>query len=180
VKINNKELYQAIKEEIKTILKEESQYDINKFEKQVKTAFTPKDRKPRTEEERKKIAKKLASLHPGKGEQYYLELLNDIDKIESTLNEAPVYGVGTFRRVVINSEKIDDIKKEIEDFMKRDIIKNDYPMDKFEIKPGIKPGTLVINISGDSATALASKISDIAKRSDKKSEVNIKKEVPLK
>lgn len=87
--------------------------------------------------------------------------------------------MGAFRRVVIKSSKIDAIKSEIDKLMKRPDIKSGFPMNKFQVKDGAVPGVLVVDMEGNSATGLAAKINDIARKLDKAADVKIRKELKL-
>ena len=88
--------------------------------------------------------------------------------------------LGAFRRLVITSSKSDLLKKELEDFMKRPNIKSDYAGMKFNMKPGAKPDVIVVDIEGQSGTALANKLSDIAKKFDNGAQIKVRKELKLK
>ena len=101
---------------------------------------------------------------------------NMVDVVEENITE----GLGAFRRLVITTSKLDTVKQEIEDFIKRPNIKADYPDMKVSVKPGIKPNTLVIDIEATSGTALANKVSDIAKKFDKAATIKVRKELKLK
>jgi len=95
---------------------------------------------------------------------------------ESTINEV----MGAFRRLVITSSKMDLVKKELEDFIKRPNIKADYSDMKVSMKPGIKPDMLVVDIEAISGTALANKLSDVVKKHDKGATIKVRKELKLK
>jgi hypothetical protein len=64
--------------------------------------------------------------------------------------------------------------------MKRPNIKSDYAGMKFNMKPGAKPDVIVVDIEGQSGTALANKLSDIAKKFDKGAQIKVRKELKLK
>ena len=102
------------------------------------------------------------------------------EEIIATLNENAVPNMGAFRRVVISSSKIKEIENGIKQFMDKPIIKSDYPMNKFIIKSGIEPETIVIDIEGKGAMPLTNKLSDLAKKIDKEVNIKIKKEIKLK
>jgi len=95
---------------------------------------------------------------------------------EENMNEA----IGAFRRLIITTAKLDTVKQEIEDFIKRPNIKTDYPDMKISIKPGAKPNVLVVDVEAISGTALANKISDVAKKFDKAANIKVRKELKLK
>lgn len=102
---------------------------------------------------------------------------NLVDLVEeSNINEV----MGAFRRLVITSSKMDVVKKEIEDFIKRPNIKSDYADMKISIKPGMKPDVLVVDVEAISGTALANKISDVVKKFDKGANIKVRKELKLK
>lgn len=81
-----------------------------------------------------------------------------------------------FRRIVITSQKAKEITKELELFTKRPEMKRDYPV-KLTIKPGVKPGTVVVDIAGPGATVMGTKLSDVAKKLDKLAIVKTKMEI---
>jgi uncharacterized Rossmann fold enzyme len=98
------------------------------------------------------------------------------EEIRSVLTE------DAFRRIVITSHKAKEITKELEIFTKRPEMKRDYPV-KLTIKPGVKPDTVVVDISGPGATVMGTKLSDVAKKLDKTAIVKTKmeiKRVPVK
>ena len=101
---------------------------------------------------------------------------NMVDLVEENITEA----MGAFRRLVITTAKLDTVKQEIEDFIKRPNIKSDYPDMKISIKPGAKPNVLVVDVEAISGTALANKVSDIAKKFDKGANIKVRKELKLK
>ena len=89
--------------------------------------------------------------------------------------------LGAYRRLVIKSDfkKAIEIKAEINKFMTRPDIKNDYPVD-FKLSSGkIDDGLIVIDLNGPSATSLAAKLGDLARKYDKQAEIKIRKERPL-
>jgi len=98
--------------------------------------------------------------------------------INENVNEAD--NLGAFRRLVITTNKLDMIKSEIEDYIKRPNIKSDYADAKLSIKPGVKPNVLVVDIEAVSGTALANKISDVVKKFDKTANIKVRKELKLK
>lgn len=87
---------------------------------------------------------------------------------------------GAFRRLVINTKSADAIKDEINAYMSRPQIKTDYKGMKFKMLPGVKSDTIVVDLEGISATALANKISDIVKKFDKSAAIKVRKEKKLK
>jgi hypothetical protein len=125
---------------------------------------------------------KTVNIHFTKKAQDFLDIEN-FDKntwspIKNTSNLKE--DLGAFRRLVITSSKSDLLKKELEDFMKRPNIKSDYAGMKFNMKPGAKPDVIVVDIEGQSGTALANKLSDIAKKFDKGAQIKVRKELKLK
>ena len=84
-----------------------------------------------------------------------------------------------FRRIVITSSKNKEITKEIELFTKRPDLKKDYPV-KLTIKPGVKPNTIVVDISGPGATVMGTKLGDLAKKLDKTATIKTKLEIKRK
>jgi hypothetical protein len=97
-------------------------------------------------------------------------------KVSKTITE----NTGAFRRLVIDTNKLDLVSKEIADFIKKPNIKSDYPDMKITVKPGVKPNVLVVDVEATSGTALANKISDIAKKFDKSAKIKVRKELKLK
>lgn len=101
---------------------------------------------------------------------------NQVDLVEDTITEA----MGAFRRLVVTSGKMNTIKQEVEDFIKRPNIKSDFPDAKISVKPGVKPNVLVVDVEAISGTALANKISDVVKKFDKAANIKVRKELKLK
>ena len=97
-------------------------------------------------------------------------------KVSKTITE----NTGAFRRLVIDTNKLDLVSKEIADFIKKPNIKSDYPDMKITVKPGVKPNVLVVDVEATSGTALSNKISDIAKKFDKSAKIKVRKELKLK
>jgi len=100
------------------------------------------------------------------------------EKIKMALKEDVL---GAYRRLVIKSDfkKAIEIKAEINKFMTRPEIKNDYPVDFKLSTSSLDEGTIVVDLNGPSATALAAKLGDIAKKYDKQAIIKIRKERPL-
>jgi hypothetical protein len=92
------------------------------------------------------------------------------EEIRNVLNE------DAFRRIVITSSKTKEITKEIQAFVKRPEMKRDYPV-KLTVKPGVKPNTVVVDISGAGATVMGTKLGDLAKKLDKTADIKTKKEI---
>jgi hypothetical protein len=106
------------------------------------------------------------------------KLIKGVDITIENVNEAD--NLGAFRRLVITTNKLDMIKSEIEDYIKRPNIKSDYADAKLSIKPGVKANVLVVDIEAVSGTALANKISDVVKKFDKTANIKVRKELKLK
>lgn len=87
--------------------------------------------------------------------------------------------MGAYRRLVITTNQLDTIKKEIENFLKRPNIKTDYPDATVTIKPGVKPDVLVVDIEAVSGTALTAKVSDVVKKFDKAAKIQVRREAKL-
>lgn len=100
--------------------------------------------------------------------------------ISGNLSESITEAIGAFRRLVIDTGKLDLVSKEISDFIKKPNIKSDYPDAKITVKPGVKPNVLVVDVEATSGTALANKISDVAKKFDKGAKIKVRKELKLK
>lgn len=81
-----------------------------------------------------------------------------------------------FRRIVITSKKAKEITKEMQAFIKRPEMKKDYPV-KLTIKPGVIPDTVVVDIAGEGATVMGTKLGDLAKKLDKTATIKTKKEI---
>jgi len=92
------------------------------------------------------------------------------EEIRNVLNE------DAFRRIVITTTKADLISDEANKFIARPDMKQNYPC-KIKITPGVKPNTLVIDISGSGATVMGMKLSDLAKKFDKAAIVKTKQEI---
>ena len=68
-----------------------------------------------------------------------------------------------FRRVVINGEKVQDTKIDLDGFFSNKIFKTNYPDLKHKlILSPIKKDTIVVDINGDGADTIAKKVKDIA------------------
>jgi hypothetical protein len=68
-----------------------------------------------------------------------------------------------FRRVVINGEKVQDTKTDLDGFFSNKIFKTNYPDLKHKlILSPIKKDTIVVDINGDGADTIAKKVKDIA------------------
>jgi hypothetical protein len=100
------------------------------------------------------------------------------EEILEIVNEAP-QEFGAFRRLVITTNMTAAVKKEIDRFMKQPNIKADYQMNKFSVKDGAKPGVIVVDMEGQSATGLSLKLQDAIKRVDKNADVKERKEIKL-
>jgi len=100
--------------------------------------------------------------------------------VKTNLTEPITEAMGAFRRLVVTSGKMNTVKQEVEDFIKRPNIKSDFPDAKISVKPGIKPNVLVVDVEAISGTALANKISDVVKKFDKAANIKVRKELKLK
>ena len=68
-----------------------------------------------------------------------------------------------FRRVVINGEKVQDTKTDLDGFFSNKIFKTNYPDLKHKlILSPIKKDTIVVDINGDGADTIAKKVKDMA------------------
>jgi len=92
------------------------------------------------------------------------------EEIKRVLNE------DAFRRIVITTGKSKEVQTEIEKFVARPEMKKDYPV-KLKITKGVKPNTLVVDISGEGATVMGTKLGDQAKKIDKAAVVKTKTEI---
>ena len=98
---------------------------------------------------------------------------------ESSITEGPEERLGAYRRLVITSTKIPALKAEFTKFTARPEIKADFPV-KMTFFDSPKPNVLVVDLNGDNATVLATKFSDIIKRTDSAAEILVRKEKKLK
>lgn len=105
----------------------------------------------------------------------------DVKQVNSkTLKtEGPEERLGAYRRLVITSTKIPALKAEFTKFTARPEIKADFPV-KMTFFDSPKPNVLVVDLNGDNATVLATKFSDIIKRTDAAAEILVRKEKKLK
>lgn len=81
-----------------------------------------------------------------------------------------------FRRIIITSPKVKDINGELEKFINRSDIKSNYP-GKVKLTVGVKPDTLIVDISAQGATVLGIKVGDIAKKHDRNAVIKTKTEI---
>lgn len=63
-----------------------------------------------------------------------------------------------FRRIIITTDKTEDLKKELERLFK--VTKNDFPELKHQIIKGAKEGVTIIDLSGEGADSFANKVKD--------------------
>jgi mRNA-degrading endonuclease HigB of HigAB toxin-antitoxin module len=95
-----------------------------------------------------------------------------------SVNEGPEE-MGAYRRLVITSSELEKMKTEMTKFMNRADIKSMYPV-RFKMIDSPKPNTVVVDVEGDKATVVATKLSDLAKKLDKSVTIMVRKERKLK
>lgn len=66
-----------------------------------------------------------------------------------------------FRRVIFTSNKLEDIKKEVERFFTLDKFKTDFPGVKTTIKPSVKSDVFIVDVNGEGADSVSRKLKDI-------------------
>lgn len=66
-----------------------------------------------------------------------------------------------FRRVIFTSDKLADVKKDVERFFSLPKFKTDFPGLKTTIKPGAKSDVLVVDVNGEGADSVSRKLKDI-------------------
>ena len=130
------------------------------------------------------IAKKLKPTSPfawQKMQKYSKEELLTMvkEKQVTSIQEGPEERLGAYRRLVITSTKIPALKAEFTKFTARPEIKADFPV-KMTFFDSPKPNVLVVDLNGDNATVLATKFSDIIKRTDAGAKVLVRTERKLK
>jgi mRNA-degrading endonuclease HigB of HigAB toxin-antitoxin module len=99
-------------------------------------------------------------------------------KVEGSISEGPEE-MGAYRRLVITSSELEKMKTEMTKFMNRADIKSMYPV-RFKMIDSPKPNTVVVDVEGDKATVVATKLSDLAKKLDKSVAIMVRKERKLK
>jgi hypothetical protein len=106
--------------------------------------------------------------------------IKNVLKGTEELSEGPEE-LGAYRRLVITSDKIKEIKKAFAEFMSRADIKSQYPDVKITmVDSKVKPNTIVVDVNGDKATVIQIKLSDVLKRTDSKAISVVRKEKKLK
>ena len=80
-----------------------------------------------------------------------------------------------FRRVIFTSNKLEDVKKDVERLFSLDKFKSDFPDLKTTIKPGAKSDVLVVDVNGDGADSVSKKLKDIGNKF--KADVKIRNEI---
>ncbi len=83
-----------------------------------------------------------------------------------------------FRRIIINGEKVEEVKKDLERLFELPKHKIDFPNLKIDIKKGTKENTLVIDLNGEGADSVSKKVKDIGIKFGASS--TIKNEIPMK
>ena len=92
-------------------------------------------------------------------------------KTESNLNETDL---GAFRRMVITSTKADIIQKDFEALLNLLHARSEFQDLKVDYKKGVAPNTIVVDINGNGATALANKFKPLVGKQDKSAILKIK------
>lgn len=65
-----------------------------------------------------------------------------------------------FRRVILSGPKVKEVESDLKRFLDLSKTKIDFPGLKVDIKQGIKPDTLVVDINGDGADSFSKKVKD--------------------
>ena len=92
-------------------------------------------------------------------------------KTESNLNETDL---GAFRRMVITSTKAEAIQKDFEALLNLLHARSEFQDLKVDYKKGVTPNTIVVDINGNGATALANKFKPLVGKQDKSAILKIK------
>ena len=101
--------------------------------------------------------------------------------IREEIKSALLEDTGAWRRIVIDTTKKAAIVADIEKMSKDTMFKSNYPDLKVKIMtPEAKPNNIVVDLDGKSASGLANKVRDIARKLDKSSKVVIRTERKLK
>jgi len=81
-----------------------------------------------------------------------------------------------FRRVVISGEKVDDTKKNLDDFLSNKVFKTNYPdlQVKVVVSP-VKKDTIVVDVNGEGADTVAKKVKDIGQKYKMKAVIKLEK-----
>lgn len=81
-----------------------------------------------------------------------------------------------FRRIVISGEKVEDTKKNLDDFFSNKVFKTNYPglQHKVIVSP-VKTDTIVVDVNGDGADTVAKKIKDIGLKHKMKAVIKLEK-----
>jgi len=66
-----------------------------------------------------------------------------------------------FRRLLFTSDKLEDIKKDIERLLSTDKFKSDFKDLKTTFKPSVKDNVLIIDVNGEGADSVSKKLKDI-------------------
>jgi hypothetical protein len=103
---------------------------------------------------------------------------NNVFDYKSTIGEGPEE-MGAYRRLVVTSSELEKMKTEMTKFMNRADIKSMYTV-RFKMIDSPKPNTVVVDVEGDKATVVATKLSDLAKKLDKSVTIMVRKERKLK
>lgn len=68
--------------------------------------------------------------------------------------------MSTFRRIVLTTDKIDQLKDDLDRLFSLNKMKIDFPNLKIDIKIGVKPNTLIVDLTGDGADSVSKKVKD--------------------
>lgn len=83
-----------------------------------------------------------------------------------------------FRRIILKGNNVEEVKKDLERLFSLPKHKIDFPELKIDIKYGINPNTLVVDVNGEGADSVSKKVKDIGLKFNIIS--TIKTEIPMK
>lgn len=190
-------LRQIIKEEYRKILKESIDTDI--VAHAARTATFPIRPTSKAEQFQKeiiaggpynKISDVISKINQVTGNnsqlRKYIEAAEKVLKARTGLNETSKLNetdLGAFRRMVITSTKADAIQKDFEALLNLLHARSEFQDLKVDYKKGVAPNTIVVDINGNGATALANKFKPLVGKQDKSAILKIKNQkttVPAK
>lgn len=85
-----------------------------------------------------------------------------------------------FRRVIITGEKFKEVESELKRFLELPKTKIDFPDLKTDVKVGIKPNTLIIDLNGEGADSFSKKIKDLGIKFQCQIVIKLEKEMKAK
>ena len=108
-----------------------------------------------------------------------LQVFKDIirEEIQKILYEIVDPRIGAFRRLVITSSKLPTIEPDLTSEIVKLNDRGEFLDVKVTYKKGTIPNTLVVDINGNGATALAKKFEAICSKNDKSAKVIVKNTV---